>query len=349
VADTWTVLAPEAHQPNPPEASGRPTFSVIVAAHDVADVIGDALASLESQTVAPLEVIVCDDGSTDDLDRALEPFAEDIVLVRKSHGGEASAKNAAARAARGDFLLILDADDVYLPRRLEALGDLARLRADLDVLTTDAYLVVGDRRVRRVYDGGWEFETVDQARAILQRNFVFGLAAVRRERFREHGGFDEAIRWTTDWDLWLRMILDGSQVGAVAEPLALYRLREGSLTARRKDLALGKIMTLEKAARNPALGSAHRAVLGESLHFYESQLAALDLDAAVLAADPGVRRRAFSVLFARHSPRSARKTALAAVASPSLARRFLRRRAETSWVGAGGIRVSREREGETRA
>jgi glycosyltransferase involved in cell wall biosynthesis len=292
---------------------------------------------------------VCDDGSTDDLDRALEPFAEDIVLVRKSHGGEASAKNAAARTARGDFLLILDADDVYLPRRLEALGDLARLRPDLDVLTTDAYLVVGDRRVRRVYDAGWEFETVDQVRAILQRNFVFGLAAVRRERFREHGGFDESIRWTTDWDLWLRMILDGSQVGAVAEALALYRLREGSLTARRKDLALGKIMTLEKAAGNPALGSAHRAVLGESLRFYESQLAALDLDAAVLGADPGVRRRALGVLFSRHAPRSARKTALATVVSPGFARRVLRRRAETSWVGAGGIRVSREREEETRA
>jgi hypothetical protein len=345
--DEWTFLAPV--RDKSVEPGDRPTFSVIVAAHDVADVIGDALASVEAQTVAPLEVIVCDDGSTDNLDRAIEPFAEDIVWLRKPHGGEASAKNAAARAARGDYLLILDADDVYLPRRLEALGNLARFRPDLDILTTDAYLVVGDRRVRRVYDRSWEFEIADQARAILQRNFIFGLAAVRRERFWEHGGFDESIRWTTDWDLWLRMILDGSRVGAVAEPLALYRLREGSLTARRKELALGKIMTLEKAAENPALASPHRSVLGESLRFYESQLAALDLDASVLAADPGLRRRALDVFLSRHAPRSARKTAVATLVSPGLARRFLRRRAETSWVGAGGIRVSRERESETRA
>jgi glycosyltransferase involved in cell wall biosynthesis len=348
VGNEWTFLAPVAEN-LPVEAAGRPTFSVIVAAHDVADVIGDALASLESQTVAPLEVIVCDDGSSDDLDRALEPFADDIVLVRKSHGGEASAKNAAAEVARGDFLLILDADDVYLPRRLEALGELARLRPDLDVLTTDAYLVVHDQRVRRVYDCGWEFDTADQARAILQRNFVFGLAAVRRDRFRQHGGFDESIGWTTDWDLWLRMILEGSRVGSVGEPLALYRLREGSLTSRRKELALGKIMTLEKAAGNPALGSAHRTVLSESLRFYKSQLAALDLDAAVLAADRGLRRRALGMLRSRHTPRSGRRIALATLASPSLARRFLRRRADTTWVGAGGIRVSREREPETRA
>ena len=349
VAEAWTFLAPVAGPSPPPEAAGRATFSVIVAAHDVGDVIGDALASLESQTLAPLEVIVCDDGSTDDLDRALEPFADKIVLLRKSHGGEASAKNTAAGAARGDYLLILDADDVFLPRRLEALAELARLRPDLDILTTDAYLVVGDRRIRRVYDRSWEFEIADQARAILQRNFVFGLAAVRRERFREHGGFDESIRWTTDWDLWMRMILDGSRVGAVAEPLALYRLREGSLTARRKELALGKIMTLRKAAGNPALASVHLPVLQDSLRFYESQLAALDLDAAVVSAEPGLRRRAVRVLFLRHAPRSARTTALATLVSPDLARRFLRRRAERSWVGAGGIRVDRERETERHA
>jgi glycosyltransferase involved in cell wall biosynthesis len=345
MAEQWTFLAPVA-QP-PVEPGSRPSFSVIVAAHNVAHMIGDALESLEQQTIPPLEVIVCDDGSADHLDRALKPFADDVLLIRKSHGGEASAKNAAAAAARGEFLLILDADDVYLPPRLEALGDLALARPDLDILTTDGYLVVGERRLRRVYDRGWRFEVDDQPRAILERNFVFGLAAVRRERFREHGGFDESIRWTTDWDLWLRMIMDGSKVGAVAEPLALYRLREGSLTSRRRELAQGRIATLHKASRNPALTSAHGEVLAESLRFYEAHLAHLELDAAVLAAEGGVRRRAFDVLFSRRVPRSARSTALAALATPSLARRFLRRRAERSWVGAGGIRVSRESETDT--
>ena len=61
--------------------------------------------------------------------------------------------------------------------------------------------------------GGWTFEVDDQRRAILQRNFVFGLAAVRRERLLEVGGFDETIRWTTDWDCWIRMIMGGSRAG----------------------------------------------------------------------------------------------------------------------------------------
>ena len=69
--------------------------------------------------------------------------------MRKAHGGEASAKNAAAARATGDFVVVLDADDAFLPTRLEALAELAQLRPDLDILTTDAYLVVDGRRVRR--------------------------------------------------------------------------------------------------------------------------------------------------------------------------------------------------------
>src|SRR5215216_536652 len=87
-----------------------PTFSVVVAAYQVADMIGDALDSIRRQTLPPLEVIVCDDGSTDGLDEALAPNREEIVFLRKQNGGEASAKNAAAARARGDFIAILDAD-----------------------------------------------------------------------------------------------------------------------------------------------------------------------------------------------------------------------------------------------
>jgi Glycosyl transferase family 2 len=165
------------------------------------------------------------------------------VLLRQENGGEAAAENTAAAAATGDFVAILDADDVYLRKRLDALSTLAQARPDLDILTTDGYLCVSDRIVRRNYDRSWRFEIADQRRAIIERNFIFGLAAVRRERLLQHGGFDEAIRWTTDWDLWLRLILAGARAGCVPEPLALYRLRETSLTAQRRDLLLGKLAT----------------------------------------------------------------------------------------------------------
>jgi glycosyltransferase involved in cell wall biosynthesis len=333
-----SFLAP----PGPDVARARaPSFSVIVAAYQVADVIGDALDSIRQQTLPPLEVIVCDDGSTDDLERALEPYRDEIALLRKENGGEASAKNAAAAAASGDFIAILDADDVYMPNRLAALSELAQARPDLDILTTDAYLVVGERRVRRNYDRGWHFEVVDQRRAILQRNFVFGHAAVSRERLLEHGGFDESIRWTTDWELWLRLILAGSQAGCVDEPLSLYRLRETSLTAQRRDLLLGKLATLEKARSNPNLRKAERPVLEDSLAGYRHQLGLMDLRDALAAGSSDARSRALELLRAPDQGVRARVKLAAMAAAPAASGRFLRRRANGSWVGAGGVRVPR--------
>lgn len=315
----------------------------MIAAYQAADVIADALESIRRQTAQPLEVIVCDDGSTDALDDALAPYLEEIVLVRKSNGGEASAKNAAAAHARGDFVVILDADDAFLPTRLEALAELAQLRPDLDILTTDAYLVVDGRRVRQNYDRTWRFEVSDQRRAILQRNFVFGHAAVRRERMLEHGGFDESILWTTDWDLWLRMILGGSGVGAVDEPLALYRLRETSLTAQRRDLALGKIMTLEKAARSNALDEAERAVVGATIAAHRREVQLLDTRAAIVAGASDARARAVAVARERRFGVRRRLLAVAMAARPELSRKVLQRQAARSWIGAGGTRVEKSR------
>lgn len=323
------------------ERGPAPTFSVIVAAYQVAELIGDALDSIRVQTLRPLEVIVCDDGSTDDLERALKPYKGEITVLHKENGGEASAKNAAAKAASGEFVAILDADDIYLPGRLAALSELAQARPDLDILTTDAYLVVHGRRVRRNYDRGWRFEVLDQRRAILQRNFVFGHAAVRRERLLEHGGFDERVLWTTDWELWLRMILRGARAGCVDEPLSLYRLRETSLTAQRRDLLLGKLATLEKARSNSDLRDDERPVLEESLAAYRHELGLMDLRDSLAAGSSDARGRALDLLRARGQPFRARVALAAMAAAPVTAGRVLRRRANGSWVGAGGVRVPR--------
>jgi glycosyltransferase involved in cell wall biosynthesis len=325
------------------ERRPAPSFSVIVAAYQVADVIGEALDSVRQQTLSPLEVIVCDDGSTDDLESALEPYRDEIVLVQKENEGEASAKNAAAAAASGDFVAILDADDVYLPGRLAALSELAEARPDLNILTTDAYLVVDGLRVRRNYDRTWRFEVLDQRRAILQRNFIFGHAAVRRRLLLEHGGFDESILWTTDWELWLRLILAGSLAGCVDEPLAEYRLRERSLTAQRRDLLLGKLGTLEKARSNPDLREAERSVLEDSLAAYRRELGLMDLHDSLTRGNSDARSRALELLRAPGQPLRSRVELAAMAAAPAAAGRILRKRANDSWVGAGGIRVSRRR------
>ncbi len=100
----------------------QPTFSVVIAAYQAAEFIGNAIESALAQEPPPLEVIVSDDGSTDDLAAAAARFGDAVRLIRIEHGGKAAAKNAGAAVARGDFLAFLDADDRYLPGRLKAIA-----------------------------------------------------------------------------------------------------------------------------------------------------------------------------------------------------------------------------------
>jgi GT2 family glycosyltransferase len=330
------LLAPE-----PDKAVTRgsvPSFSVLIATYQAADVVRAALESAFAQTVLPHEVIVCDDGSTDDIEGAVAPFRDRIVFLRRGeNGGEAAAKNEAARAASGDFVALLDADDVYLSERLELLGELAATRPDLDILTTDAFLELDGRRIRRCYEDDWPFEIADQRRGILERNFVFGLAAVRRDRLLAVEGLDEGIRWTADWDCWIRLILAGSRVGLVAEPLALYRVHGSSLSAARTNLVRGRIQTLRKAADDPRLSQRELTTVSASIAAQECELATLELRAAVLGRPPDLRRRLFLGAMRRDLPARTRAKALAAAVAPRLARRYFKASGGAAWIGAAGI------------
>src|SRR5262249_44010022 len=345
-------MTPEGEQPDrdwflAPEpagtvaARGTPTFSVLIAAYNVADVISGAIDSALGQTPAPHEVIVCDDGSTDDLGRALEPYADRITVIRQQNGGEGSAKNAAARAASGEFVAILDADDEYLSGRLQALSHLALARPDLDILTSDAYLEVDGRRVRRSYTDAWRFEDGDQRAGILDRNFIFGHVAVRREPFVAIGGFDEGIRWTTDWDCWIRMILDGSRAGCLTAPLATYRVRETSLSSDRRQLVAGRVQTLEKTLKRTDLSPDERAIAERALDRNRRELSLLELRTSLREGRGDARSRAIAVARDRGIPGRVRIKAVAAAILPRLAQRREHRSSGDAWAGAGGTRVTR--------
>jgi glycosyl transferase family 2 len=322
-------------------ARGRkPTFSAVIAAFQAAAYIGDAIDSLLAQTLEPHEIIICDDGSTDDLVGALRPYRDHVILIRKENGGEASAKNAAARSATGDFLAIIDADDVYLPERLEALTELSAERPDLDLLTTDCFMVVNGRVVRRGYHPGYRFETDNQRRAILQRNFlVGGITAVRRERFLQIGGFDESLRWATDWDCWIRLILTGSSAGMVAAPLAEYRIRPTGLASNRLRMFEGRLAVLQKTTLRRDLSDTERWVLTEAVKAQRRDLAAARARVALTERHRGARRLALSLALTSGVRPDARVRAVLAAALPRAAGRHLVARQGGLIELAGGITV----------
>jgi len=331
------LLAPPPRTIRQPAAP--PSFSIAIAAYQSAATIGDALASAFAQTLHALDVVVCDDGSTDDLAKALAPFADRITLLRQENAGEGAAKNAAVRAAAGDFAVFLDADDVFAPERLEALAELAAARPDLDVLTSDAYLEVDGKVVRRCYDASWTFEVDDQRGAILERNFIFGLAAVRRSRFIEIGGFDESLRYATDWDLWTRLILDGVRAGLVAEPLATYRLRSSGLSSQRPSLLRGRCSVLEKSLSRADLSPAEQRRAADALAANRRAAALAEAHQSLMEGRGG-RRAALQLARTDSLPLQTRLKALAAVAAPRAASRLLRRERDRSGVaGPAGLRL----------
>ena len=322
-----------------PHVDGRsrpadtPSFSVIIAAYQAAGTIGEAIESALGQTPPPLEVVVCDDGSTDDIEAAVAPYRRDVVFLRQANGGEAAAKNAAARASTGDFVVILDADDVYLPGRLEALAGLAQARPELDILTTDAYLEVDGVVVQRCYTDTFRFADREQRRAILEQNFIFGHAAVRRERLFAVSGFDEGIRWTADWDCWLRMILTGSQAGLVPEPLSRYRLNSGSLSAQREDHIAGRLLTIGKALERTDLSATERETAHAALRDNERALRIARARAALLEGRGDARRRALEVVVGSGHGARTRAKALATALAPGYARSRLSRAPRETTAG----------------
>jgi glycosyltransferase involved in cell wall biosynthesis len=323
----WRYLAPE-----PPRGASTadegapPTFSVVIAAHDVAGYIGEAVASALTQSVPPLEVIVCDDGSSDDLEEALEPYRDEIVLLRQRQRGVGAAKAAAAAVAEGDFIAVLDADDTYEPQRLELLGELAAARPDLDLLTSDGTVELDGRPLGRFSEIFSGFEVERQRERMLEVCYLFPLAAIRRSAYEAVGGFDPELRSGVDWDLWIRLMLTGSRAGHVTAPLATYRIRPGSVTSDTLRRARGHVRVLEKAAANPAATSTDRQIIDRSLRERRRQLVLTEFELALLERRHGIRRRALSIALAGDLTAPSRaKVALAALA-PEPARRYVSRR-----------------------
>jgi hypothetical protein len=318
-AREYRFLVPAPESPPVPLAA-PPTFSIVIPTYEAAATVSESIDSALAQVHPAHEVIVVDDGSKDELAAALEPYRERIILVQKPNGGGASALNAGAEAASGDFLAILDADDAYRPRRLEALAELGRARPDLDLITTDAnFIVKGD--VVGSFAAANPFATENQRTAIFASAFAGGWPAIRIERLRAIGGFDESLRTGYDWDCWLRLLLGGSLAGLVDEPLYDYRLHPGSLTGSRVSSLWDRVTLLEKAEANPDLLDGDRAGLGRALSSHRSRAVEAEVQASLYGdgARAGLLRRALTRGIA---PR-ARLLALLGALAPPLARRIV--------------------------
>ena len=311
-----------------------PTFSIVIAAYQAADTIADAVESALSQTAPAHEVIVVDDGSTDATRHVLRRYLDRIICIGQDNRGAAAAENVAIRRATGDFVAILDADDVYDQGRLEALTELAIHRPDLDILMTDAYFEIGQKLVGRYCDST-PFAVANQNVAIFERCFV-AWPAIRRQALIAVGGFDESLSIGHDWECWIRLLHAGSAAGLVTEPLMRYRLGERSLTANRIGDLRERVRVLELASRLD-LSADERNALDHFLARRRRRVLLAEAEWAMREHKPDARRRAIDVALGGGVPVAIRAKALAAAMAPrAAANRLSAREAKT-----GASRIKR--------
>jgi glycosyltransferase involved in cell wall biosynthesis len=201
---------------------GRPAVSVIVPAHNRADVIGRALDSVRAQTFQDYEVIVVDDASSDGLGEVLSRRADGRVhLVRlRQRRGAARARNAALPETRGEWIAFLDSDDEWLPDKLtDQLAAVERGSYDA-VYCTCLRKRAGEEPAVRPKGVLAEGDIIDSL--LLRRHAPTpSVYMVRRTAFARVRGFDESFPSAADIDLWLRLATSGCRFAAVQEPLAV--------------------------------------------------------------------------------------------------------------------------------
>lgn len=228
-----------------------PAVSVVMPAYNVAQYIGEALESVFAQTFKDFEVIVVNDGSPDtvELERVLAPYLARVVYLKQENGGVSAARNAAIRVARGGFVAHLDPDDLWEPDYLAA--QLAEFERDpsTDVLYTDA-LVFGDapEAGRRFME--WcpsEGEVTVEALFDERCHVMLSAVTARRDALVRAGLFDESLRCSEDFELWLRVLKSGGRIRYHRRVLARYRRHAASHTADPARLSRAVLLMLDKA------------------------------------------------------------------------------------------------------
>jgi glycosyltransferase involved in cell wall biosynthesis len=228
------------------ENYNRLSVSVIIPTYNRADYIEAAVRSALEQTQPPDEIIVVDDGSTDETPAILARFGLPVIVLRQSNGGEAAARNAGLRRATSDAVLFLDSDDLLMPQCIERCADTLAGRPDVGVVYTDAYLC--DRDDQKLGLHSRELPGPRPSGMILselaRRNFILVTSLVRRSCLGDVT-FEEGMACAADYDFW-RKLAARCRFLFVNEPLMCYRFHEAMTVETRAAEALAAEVEVQR-------------------------------------------------------------------------------------------------------
>ena len=296
--------------------SSATTIGIIVPTYNRADLIGQTLESVLAQTRPADEIIVVDDGSTDDTRAVVAAFAKrhpNLHYVWQENAYLGAARNTGQVRAQSDLLLFLDSDDLLLPSALaEMEGALRRApQAALTYCRTDFIDQAGALVAAPSWIEDFDGEVWDR---LVDRCFIrsAGCVLIRRSALEHAGFWDVRLRGVEDWDMWLRLA-ERAPFARIPAPLFLYRLHGTNMSGDAALMGLGEVRVyrehLRRHAKNPVRRERLRAALRARWPFYASGTAQALLARAlargggsVTAPLPVARRLAFFCWALRLSP-----------------------------------------------
>ncbi len=199
--------------------------SIIIPAYNAVKYIKEAVDSALGQTHKNIEVIVVDDGSTDSTKKILEPYiaARKIIYIYQTNKGLAGARNAGIKNSSGKYIAFLDADDLFLPEKVAEQVGILEKNAGYGVCYSD--LLHFDEK-GNVYHHRYKYPSGDVLEPLLRKQLINPLTVMaRRDLFEKYGYFDEKLRRSEDWDMWLRWAHAGVKFYYLDKILARYRIR----------------------------------------------------------------------------------------------------------------------------
>ena len=199
------------------------SISVVIPAWNAARYIGDAVDSVLSQSAAPGEIIIVDDGSTDHTSECVREFGSRVTLIAQSNAGVAAARNRGIAAAHGDAIALLDADDLMAPRRLE-------LQRAVLAHDPDCAIALGKQLTFRSEQERLALDSSAVDLSAVRPGYVPSAAMVRASAFALIGPFDAALRIGDFLDWITRAQSRGAPIKEMEQVVAYRRIHEGGLS-----------------------------------------------------------------------------------------------------------------------
>ncbi len=221
--------------------------SVIIPTYNRSHYLPEAIESVLNQTYKDFEIIVVDDGSTDDTRDAAKKYKEKVRYIYQKNSGLPSALNTGIESSKGAYIAFLDDDDIWKESMLQrTVETLEKTREDVGATYVDCrYFKDSDKN--KLIDKEMKHYSGDIFEKLLQNNFIpVNTVLVKRVCIEKVGCFDETLPGYRDWDLLLRIAFAGFKFEFIDEPLALIRVHDANMSSQLLRLKRGALKVIEK-------------------------------------------------------------------------------------------------------